>query len=1064
MAGEVTTPYPTIENLSVVWLIAGDDDVDGIVSVRFREQTVGSWREGLPLRRIPPGSAEGFSWQNQHAGSVFDLVPGTTYEIELALEDPDGGSITHTVTASTRPVPQIPADAVERAVDPSSFDTAASSAEPGQVLVLADGEYPGFTFDRDGTMERPIVLRAENPELAVITGEIRLDGRSHVFLEDLTIEGRVVLHDTESIVVRGCTIRTASSGIVAQLSGTANSYVCDNTVIGSTPWEDGTVGANGDNVGEGIQLAGPGNVICYNAVRGFRDAISTMEDAEAINQQSLDITNNDIEVGADDAIEADFTMGNVRILRNRISNSFVGISGQPTLGGPSYYVRNVMYNIAYSPFKLHRGSVGDVAFHNTVVKCGDAFACYAGVTWAQALFRDNLFIGGEGGGEYGGYGNGSGRTAHLPDADDTCDFDYDGYGSIGTGSFQGRIGEVTFSSLAEMQSTTSEAHAVEVDMAVFAEAIEFPASGPFPARSIPFLGLQDGSAAVDCGLPLPNINDGFLGLAPDLGAYEAGTQSPHYGPRSEGTQAVCGNQVREGVEECDDGNTRVGDGCSGTCMLEEVMVGSAGAAGGGNEPGETPTGGAAGAVPSANAGAGGTTGGGAGGMDAGRGTGGRDAEGGASGEGWDTIAHAGAVGSGALGGSSRGFEEGSGCGCTVPKRGSPCLLHAFAAFCFLLLLRSRRTRAGRRPMPIRGLGGGGAPACRRLTGGSQPPVGSFAGACAGAGRWMQRRDSMRALVVIGLLVAMHVACSRSHRPPEGDAAAGPARSGPQPYWNPDSVPANALSRSTPTPQDAEVAAARSTRAPDTGQASLVADHRAAAAFRDIPACWAEKAKREFRIAYEHTSHGSQITSGLGYLAQHQGQPYLVGDTSGALRLYDQVIRRHDPTAKDLGQTGWSAATMKYLEANPEINVVMWSWCGQVGSHRHDMSSHLFEPAKKIAEAHKVTFIYMTGHLDGRPDGNVAKANDIIREQVRTSGGVLYDFADIESHDPKGRFYPDESDQCAWCSAYCSQYPDECIDLPKCAHSHGFNCVQKAKAYWWLLARMAGWNGSRDHEC
>jgi hypothetical protein len=30
---------------------------------------------------------------------------------------------------------------------------------------------------------------------------------------------------------------------------------------------------------------------------------------------------------------------------------------------------------------------------------------------------------------------------------------------------------------------------------------------------------------------LPNITDGYLGRAPDLGAYEFGVPPPHYGPR-----------------------------------------------------------------------------------------------------------------------------------------------------------------------------------------------------------------------------------------------------------------------------------------------------------------------------------------------------------------------------------------------------------------------------------------------------------------------------------------------------------------------------------------------------
>jgi hypothetical protein len=43
--------------------------------------------------------------------------------------------------------------------------------------------------------------------------------------------------------------------------------------------------------------------------------------------------------------------------------------------------------------------------------------------------------------------------------------------------------------------------------------------------------LKPGSAAVDAGVVLPNINDGFTGSAPDLGAYELNRPLPQYGPR-----------------------------------------------------------------------------------------------------------------------------------------------------------------------------------------------------------------------------------------------------------------------------------------------------------------------------------------------------------------------------------------------------------------------------------------------------------------------------------------------------------------------------------------------------
>ena len=43
--------------------------------------------------------------------------------------------------------------------------------------------------------------------------------------------------------------------------------------------------------------------------------------------------------------------------------------------------------------------------------------------------------------------------------------------------------------------------------------------------------LKPGSAAVDRGIALPNVTDGFTGMAPDLGALELGAPVPHYGPR-----------------------------------------------------------------------------------------------------------------------------------------------------------------------------------------------------------------------------------------------------------------------------------------------------------------------------------------------------------------------------------------------------------------------------------------------------------------------------------------------------------------------------------------------------
>ncbi|MBI3206051.1 MAG: right-handed parallel beta-helix repeat-containing protein, partial [Myxococcales bacterium] len=539
-AGTATAPHPTLENISLEWAITGDADNDGVVKVRYRKTGSGTWLDGLPLVRVPAGSNQGFSWQNRHAGSVFGLLPGVSYDVELTLTDPDGGNATKTLAVTTRQVPAAAPGAAIKNVTPSSFASTASGAKAGDVLLLGDGSYATFTFQADGSQAAPIVIRAANAGKAVIDGDVRLDGRKWVIVEGLTVNGKIKLNDALGVAIKGCTVNTKDDGIIAYGPGSTDGYFCDNVVIGSTSWNTAAVGANGANLGEGIAMTGPGNVICHNKVKGFRDCISTLEDSGAINQTSIDIYGNDLDVCADDAVEADFTMGNTRVYRNRAVNSFVGMSSQPSLGGPAYFIRNVMFNIIYSPFKLHRGSIGDVAFHNTVVKCGDAFAVYASDSWARAWFRNNLFIGGTGGGTFGGYGNGDGDVLSLSAAALSCSFDYDGLGSIGTSKFTGTVSGQNFASLAELKSKTSEKNAVQVDLGVFATSVTFPGN-PFPSVASPDLSLKAGAAAVDKGEKLANVNDGFAGTAPDLGAYELGAQPPTYGPRTGGSGGAAGS-------------------------------------------------------------------------------------------------------------------------------------------------------------------------------------------------------------------------------------------------------------------------------------------------------------------------------------------------------------------------------------------------------------------------------------------------------------------------------------------------------------------------------------------
>jgi hypothetical protein len=534
--GEVTTPYPTILNLATEWKIEGDDNLNGVVSVRYRVAGESAWHDAMPLRRVPAGQSRGtrpiFHWENKHSGSVFDLRPDTEYEIALALRDPDGGSADKLVRARTRPVPRARDDAPVRQVSKSEIE----SAQPGEILVLAAGDYGDFVVPRDGQPDRPIVFRS--PDGRAVFSMISLQKRKHIYLEGLTIKNDqpkgvgIKMEGAEHCAVRYCTVNATYGVRASAAPGAMGCYIADNVLQGNTPWRPEAMGANGDNIGEGVQMTGPANVICFNRVTGFRDCISTMEERSVTDQFCIDIYNNDIHTGADDGIEADFCFHNCRIMRNRLTNCFVGLSSQPGLGGPTYFIRNVMYNLTFDPFKLNRGSRGDVILHNTVVKVGDGLRVSSGAMFDHAFFRNNLCIGGPPGNQrWGGYGAGSGQAARVNAPGPHCSLDYDAIGTYET-PFDGLIGKQRFSSLEELRRGPHEVHGVKVDLSVFRN-VAFP-NPPLPEREPPDLRPQAGSPVVDAGVKLPNVNDDFRGAAPDIGAYEVGQPLPHYGPRPRG--------------------------------------------------------------------------------------------------------------------------------------------------------------------------------------------------------------------------------------------------------------------------------------------------------------------------------------------------------------------------------------------------------------------------------------------------------------------------------------------------------------------------------------------------
>jgi len=239
----------------------------------------------------------------------------------------------------------------------------------------------------------------------------------------------------------------------------------------------------------------------------------------------------------------------------------------------------------------------------------------------------------------------------------------------------------------------------------------------------------------------------------------------------------------------------------------------------------------------------------------------------------------------------------------------------------------------------------------------------------------------------------------------------------------------------------------------------------------VPAQWVEQAKASFRMAYGHTSHGSQIVSGMNVIKEPPGSLYWWDHdgTLGGLSLWDGT-----PTG-DLGHNGdltWEQRTRTLLEqAGNDRNAIMWSWCGGCSDNTvAGINTYLSAMNQLEMDYSQVRFVYMTGHLDGGgAEGNLHARNSQIRAYCLAHDKVLFDFADIESYDPDADTYYLElyaNDECYywvegvrhnWAEEWCALHPGECSTC-SCAHSRSLNCDMKGRAFWWMMARMAGWPG------
>lgn len=226
----------------------------------------------------------------------------------------------------------------------------------------------------------------------------------------------------------------------------------------------------------------------------------------------------------------------------------------------------------------------------------------------------------------------------------------------------------------------------------------------------------------------------------------------------------------------------------------------------------------------------------------------------------------------------------------------------------------------------------------------------------------------------------------------------------------------------------------------------------------IPDAWINQVKSSLQVHYAHTSHGEQIYTGLDRLSTSNGKYAFypdnctMPDTTQYLSMMEgQYMDGYCETyiTPDYYWQGSSALDITRNMLNTRsVNVSMWAWCAQLDYYTaSDVQGYLSAMSQLESEYPGVTFVYFTGNAQSEEQNRVDRNNQI-RDYCRANNKVLFDFADLDC------WYGGEQYQVNGIPMEHPQYHGD-----EAGHTTFGSCDNKAKAFWWLLARIAGWDGN-----
>jgi len=585
VSAPVSSPFSTIgfdaqtpEQISIYCPTLRTPAAGTTVTVRYKAVAASTWNTGHPLLYVNPAlvpTGGPAPVVENFAGVIFDLTPGTTYDVELTIHEPGYSDVVLATTRSTRSLPAAAGAATKTATISDNLQTKVDSLVPGDVLVLAAGVYnrtAPLVINVSGTAGSPIYIRGASRNTVNITNPngavIYWNNANHVILEDMTLTGTgidsgltadsrgVIFNDAYAQVnptIRRVTITGVDIGIKAYIR-VLGALVYDCTLTGNNTWDktwtpNPAAPSNYPNWtwnDDGICIPGQGNFAFNNTLTGFGDTFASYGNStDSILAGSVSaavfFARNRVNRGGDDVLEADDSTRNIALYDTWIANTGTLISFDAIYGGPVYYFRNIVVNYTRFGVKFSSHAYGTLGYNNTFLKTDNG--PYKGDFGFEMQFSDpaqyaiafvnNVIV----------Y-EGPDATFQSDTVVDYVDWHHNGWyssnmsfnwlkspgGNFATPALAAAgLGSrnTLFDSLQrQVSDVILEANPFNVKPTLGADFSTEYTSGPVD------MSLKSTSTGKNTGYVVAGITDGYSGAAPDMGAIISGRASVAWGDQN----------------------------------------------------------------------------------------------------------------------------------------------------------------------------------------------------------------------------------------------------------------------------------------------------------------------------------------------------------------------------------------------------------------------------------------------------------------------------------------------------------------------------------------------------